>query len=208
MVHFNSRVTRTGKQLAPHLDVDAASSPLHSPPVQNAAQEIRILGGGSPILLLSSSTFPSHSTNPAYSNCLPTQLTKLNRCQPRSSLILPQTSFLHMLAPRSRFCFRLRLDITFSSSLQRLLHKLREMAQASHPVFCYSQKQGLHEGNLSQASNLLLIKSSLSCSTEMLFTDCDHGKSIIQVYLATSFRSPWRANKHPTATGSSRIQAF
>lgn len=48
MVHFSSGVTRTGKQLVPHLEVDAASSPLHSPPVQNTAQEIRILGEEDP----------------------------------------------------------------------------------------------------------------------------------------------------------------
>lgn len=79
-------------------------------------------GGGRPILLFSSSTSPSHSTRPTYSNYMPTQLTKLNRCQPLSSRALPQTSLLHMLAQSSCFCSIQPQPTAVSSSLQRPLH--------------------------------------------------------------------------------------
>lgn len=162
--------------------------------------------GGSPILLLSSSTFPSHSTSLTYSNCLPTQFSKLNGCQPWSSLTLSQTSFLHMLAQSSCFCNIQTQTTAFSSSLQRPLHSSGRCPR--HPIQ-YSatlRSRVCMERISGQQSSL--IKSSLSCSTGMLFTDCDHGKSITRVYLATSFGGPWRANKHPTATSTSRIQAF
>lgn len=201
-----AELTRTGKQFVPHLEVDAASSScIHTLSTKHCTGN-EDAGGGSPILLLSSSTFPSHSTSPAYFSCLPAQFMKLNRCQPWSSLALPQTPHAS-----PKLSFLVSYPASFYSILllpAKAFAQLIEMSQVSHPVFCYSQKQGLHGENLSQASNLLLIKSSLSCSTGMLLTDCDHGKSITQVHLATSFGSPWRANKHPTATGSSRIRAF
>lgn len=88
-------------------------------------------GGGSPILLLSSSTFPPHSTSSTYSNHLPAQFMKLNRCQPWSFLALPQTPLLHMLAHAS-FCNIQPQSTAFSSSLQRPLHSSERCP--SHPI--------------------------------------------------------------------------